>query len=72
MQPELNDYLPVLLTVILAGGLAVVFLVLSALIGKKAKSNPVKDSPYECGMRETDGNVAPGESASSLNSGSQS
>jgi NADH-quinone oxidoreductase subunit A len=40
----------VLLTILLAGGLAVVMIAASALIGKKAKGNPVKDSPYECGM----------------------
>jgi NADH-quinone oxidoreductase subunit A len=50
MNAALNDYLPVLLTILLAGGLAALLLVLSALIGKKAKGNPVKDSPYECGM----------------------
>ena len=50
MNAALNDYLPVLLTILLAGGLAVILLGLSALIGKKAKGNPVKDTPYECGM----------------------
>jgi NADH-quinone oxidoreductase subunit A len=50
MKAELNDYLPVLLTVIFAAGFAVLMLALSWLIGKKAKGNPVKDTPYECGM----------------------
>ena len=50
MNAALNDYLPVLLTILLAGGLAVILLGLSALIGKKTKGNPVKDTPYECGM----------------------
>jgi NADH-quinone oxidoreductase subunit A len=50
MGAELNDYLPVLLAVGLAVGLAVFLIVLSAFIGKKAKGNPVKDTPYECGM----------------------
>ena len=38
MGAEPNDYLPVLLTIVIAGGLAVVLLVLSALVGKKAKT----------------------------------
>jgi NADH-quinone oxidoreductase subunit A len=50
MGAELNDYLPVLLTIVLSGGLAALLLGLSAFIGKKAKGNPVKDTPYECGM----------------------
>ena len=50
MGAELNDYLPVLLTVLIAGGLAVALLTISQFIGKKAKTNAAKDSPYECGM----------------------
>ncbi|MHC4469851.1 MAG: NADH-quinone oxidoreductase subunit A [Planctomycetota bacterium] len=50
MGAALNDYLPVLLTVVFAGGFAVLALVASALIGKKSKGNPTKDTPYECGM----------------------
>ncbi|MEN8149730.1 MAG: NADH-quinone oxidoreductase subunit A [Planctomycetota bacterium] len=50
MQPELNDYLPVLLTIVIAVGIAVTMAVASKFIGKKAKGNPVKDTPYECGM----------------------
>ena len=50
MGAELNDFLPVLLTLAIAGGLAAVLLGMSAFIGKKTKGNPVKDTPYECGM----------------------
>ena len=50
MNADLNDYLPVLLTILLSGGLAVLLLVISAFVGKKARGNPVKDTPYECGM----------------------
>ena len=50
MKAALNDYLPVLLTAIFAAGFAVLMLTVSWLIGKKAKGNPVKDTPYECGM----------------------
>jgi len=50
MAAELNDYLPVLLTIVFAVGFAVLMTVVSKYIGKKAKGNPVKDTPYECGM----------------------
>ena len=50
MGAELNDYLPVLITVALAGGLATLLLAVSALIGKKSRGSPVRDTPYECGM----------------------
>ena len=50
MGAELNDYIPVLLIVVFAAGFAALAIVSSALIGKKAKSNPDKDTPYECGM----------------------
>ena len=51
MGAELNDYLPVLLTILIAGGLAGAFIVGSALIGKRAKNpSPRRDTPYECGM----------------------
>ncbi len=50
MGAELNDYLPVLLTIAIAAGLAGAFIVLSMVIGKKAKGSPVRDTPYECGM----------------------
>lgn len=43
-------YLPVLLQILLAGGFAVVTLLLSVLLGRSAPRNPVKDSAYECGM----------------------
>jgi NADH-quinone oxidoreductase subunit A len=50
MGAAFNDYLPVLITIVLAVGLAGFLLLLSAFIGKKAKGNPTKDTPYECGM----------------------
>jgi len=50
MGADLNDYLPVLITIVLAVGLAVFLLGLSRFIGKKSKGNPTKDTPYECGM----------------------
>ena len=45
-----ENYLPVLLQIVIAGGFAVVTLIASALLGKSAKRNTIKDSAYECGM----------------------
>ena len=45
-----QDYLPVLLQVLVALGFAGVALLISVLIGRAGKRNPVKDSAYECGM----------------------
>lgn len=47
-MPE--NYLPVLLQVLLAIGFAVTTLVLSVVFGRSAKRNATKDSAYECGM----------------------
>lgn len=46
----LENYLPVLLQILIAGGFAGVTLLISVLLGKSAKSNSMKDSAYECGM----------------------
>jgi NADH-quinone oxidoreductase subunit A len=46
----LQDYLPILLQVIVAIGFAAVGLLVSVLVGRVGKRNPVKDSAYECGM----------------------
>lgn len=46
----LTDYIPVLVQVVIASGFAIATLVASALLGKRALRNRVKDSPYECGM----------------------
>lgn len=45
-----ENYLPVLLQIVIATGFAVVTLIASALLGKSAKRNDIKDSAYECGM----------------------
>ncbi|MHC4548944.1 MAG: NADH-quinone oxidoreductase subunit A [Planctomycetota bacterium] len=47
------DYLPVFLLLLLAVGLAVVSLVASWILGKRGRSNPAKESPYECGIEPT-------------------
>jgi len=47
---SLADYMPLLIQLLLAAGLAVVILLVSHLFGQRAKSNRFKDSPYECGL----------------------
>jgi NADH-quinone oxidoreductase subunit A len=47
-MPE--QYLPVLLQVIIAIGFAVAVLSASVIFGRSAKRNATKDSAYECGM----------------------
>tara|TARA_B100001123_G_C14789331_1_gene819757 strand:+ start:260 stop:643 length:384 start_codon:yes stop_codon:yes gene_type:complete len=54
---QLIQYLPVLILLLVAIAFAAGNLILSKLIGKRAHTNPVKDTPYECGM------VAEGEGA---------
>lgn len=46
----LENYLPVLLQIVIAGGFAGVTLLISVLLGKAAARNKMKDSSYECGM----------------------
>jgi len=45
-----QDYLPVLLQILIAIGFAIVVLALSVIVGRSAKRNKVKDTAYECGM----------------------
>jgi NADH-quinone oxidoreductase subunit A len=45
-----RDYLPVFLLLIVAAAVAGSQLFISWLLGPKTKPNPVKDSPYECGI----------------------
>jgi NADH-quinone oxidoreductase subunit A len=45
-----QDYLPILLQVIVAVGFAGVALLLSVVLGRVGKRNPTKDTAYECGM----------------------
>lgn len=46
----LQEYVPVLIHVLIAAGFAAATLAASAFLGKRAARNRVKDSPYECGM----------------------
>lgn len=47
-MPE--QYLPVLLQILIACGFAAVVLVLSVIFGRSARRSAAKDIPYECGM----------------------
>ena len=46
----IQEYLPVLLQIIVAILFAVSALLVSALLGKTGRRTPAKDLPYECGM----------------------
>lgn len=47
---ELADYVPVLIQILLAFGIAIVILGSSYIFGQRAVKNAIKDSPYECGI----------------------
>jgi NADH-quinone oxidoreductase subunit A len=49
-QPQLMQYVPVLMLGILAVVFSFGMLFMSVLVGKKGKRLPIKDTPYECGM----------------------
>lgn len=46
----LQEFVPVLIQIILATGLAAAILISSVMLGRSARSNSMKDSAYECGM----------------------
>ena len=50
MDGQLQQYLPVLILLLVAAAFAAGNLILSKLIGKRAQTTEIKDSPYECGM----------------------
>ena len=56
--PMLQDYLPILLQVIVAIGFAAVALLTSVVLGRVGKRNAIKDSAYECGMLPLGGGSA--------------
>src|SRR5258708_20827116 len=49
-QPQLMQYLPVLMLGILAVLFSFGMLVASVVLGKTGRRPPIKDTPYECGM----------------------
>lgn len=46
----LADYIPVLIQVLLAAGLAGAILTASHIFGQRARGNYIKDRAYECGL----------------------
>lgn len=48
---ELTSYIPVLIQIILGIAVAGGIIVASHIFGQRGKSNAVKDSAYECGIR---------------------
>ncbi len=46
----LDSYLPVLIQILLALGIAGGILIVSHIFGQRAKGNYAKDAPYECGL----------------------
>src|SRR5207237_8332752 len=46
----IQEYLPVLLQIIVAIGFAASALLVSVLVGKTGRHTPAKDTAYECGM----------------------
>ena len=49
-QPQLMQYVPVLMLGVLAVVFSFGMLIMSVVLGKKGKRPPIKDTPYECGM----------------------
>ena len=47
---QLEQYIPVGLLMLVVAGFAAGSLLLPTLLGQKRTHNPVKDTPYECGM----------------------
>lgn len=47
---QLVDYIPVLIQILLALGIAILILLSSYIFGQRTVKNAIKDSPYECGM----------------------
>jgi NADH-quinone oxidoreductase subunit A len=45
------DYLPLLIQICLAAGVAVTVIGFSHLIGQRAAKNAIKDTAYECGVK---------------------
>ena len=50
MQPTLREFIPILLLAAAVLAFALGAVVTPRLLGKRRSMNPVKDSPYECGL----------------------
>ena len=51
----IQDYVPVLLHVIVAVGFATVALLANLILGRAGTNNPTKDTAYECGIKAAPG-----------------
>jgi NADH-quinone oxidoreductase subunit A len=49
-QTQLNQYIPVLMLIVLAVCFAFGMLIMSVVLGKKGRRSGIKDTAYECGM----------------------
>jgi len=49
----MSEYFSIFLQIVVAIGFAAAALITSVLLGKSAKTNPTKDSAYECGIPTT-------------------
>lgn len=50
MQAMTANFSGILIMLVFAGGLSLLFILLTQALGPKNKTNPVKEQPYECGM----------------------
>lgn len=50
MGSQLNEYVPVLLLIVLAVAFTAGMLILSVVLGKLGRRSKSKDTPYECGI----------------------
>ena len=50
-----DNYLPILITVIVAVGFSASALIASVILGRAGRRSPAKDTPYECGMEPLGG-----------------
>ncbi|MCS1410094.1 MAG: NAD(P)H-quinone oxidoreductase subunit 3 [Verrucomicrobia subdivision 3 bacterium] len=50
MEPQLTEYIPVLILGVVAFAFAVGTLSVSVVFGKRGRRNQIKDTAYECGM----------------------
>lgn len=50
MSPEYTNYLPVLVQLTIATGIALSIILVSHIFGQRARTNKIKDSAYECGI----------------------
>jgi len=48
---NLESYIPLLVQVVLAVGMGLAIIIASHIFGQRAKTNALKDSAYECGVK---------------------